>query len=393
MKRLLIIALFFILLSSSGTLGTFGPNLAHAQENAGLLPTNPFYFLKEWRRGVAGLLTIRPAKRAELELQTIREKSLEIKKLKSIDSNQFPLDSYLDDLAERSLRQLDFYFGSGQKTLLLDTIALLPFSENHWRNFREKLEAFLEDKEFYPVLDLLSEIELALPEAGQKSVGQLKEDWLLKLQGAASTDIKVLEGFPKDSLAAVKIIDELREYAADGSDLKNKLNHFRQAILDSLKKQNKIGEPEARNLINAAGKFIDQLGPDLSKNNKAISLLASKAKYNLEQARASYGGENYGDAFSQASLALAAAGRILPAISKTAADSRDDLKKLKAGYDRLLELERKNNKEFGALLGKAEKLLIKSADLLSKETVDVNKVNSYLQEVKVLLAPLETSRP
>jgi hypothetical protein len=46
-----------------------------------ILPTNPFYFLKEWQRGLKRLLTADPTARAELELRIADEKAAEAMKV------------------------------------------------------------------------------------------------------------------------------------------------------------------------------------------------------------------------------------------------------------------------------------------------------------------------
>jgi tetratricopeptide (TPR) repeat protein len=46
-------------------------------ENPGILPTSPFYFLKEWRRGISRLFTFNPVAKAELELKFTNEKAAE----------------------------------------------------------------------------------------------------------------------------------------------------------------------------------------------------------------------------------------------------------------------------------------------------------------------------
>mgnify|MGYP001613328354 FL=1 len=47
----------------------------------GLLPTNPFYFVKEWERKVRLLIAASPIKRADLELKITNEKAAELKKV------------------------------------------------------------------------------------------------------------------------------------------------------------------------------------------------------------------------------------------------------------------------------------------------------------------------
>lgn len=51
----------------------------------GLLPTNPFYFLKEMGRGLRQLLTFNPVAKARLELDTANQKAAEAKKIQEID--------------------------------------------------------------------------------------------------------------------------------------------------------------------------------------------------------------------------------------------------------------------------------------------------------------------
>lgn len=50
-------------------------------ENPGTLPTSPFYFLKEWGRGLERLFTFNSVKKAELELRITNEKAAEALKV------------------------------------------------------------------------------------------------------------------------------------------------------------------------------------------------------------------------------------------------------------------------------------------------------------------------
>ncbi len=55
-----------------------------ATQGVTILPTNPFYFIKEWGRGLRRLFTINPVKKVQLELQIISEKAAEAKKVQEI---------------------------------------------------------------------------------------------------------------------------------------------------------------------------------------------------------------------------------------------------------------------------------------------------------------------
>lgn len=54
-------------------------------ETTGILPSNPFYFFKEWGRGIRKALSFGPTKRAELELAIANEQAAEIIKLRELD--------------------------------------------------------------------------------------------------------------------------------------------------------------------------------------------------------------------------------------------------------------------------------------------------------------------
>lgn len=83
---------FSIIFLTLAVLSTTNPALAHEEgnlpiqaatvnlgiEEPGLLPTNPFYFLKEWRRSLRLLLTFDRVKKAELESNFNNEKAAEL---------------------------------------------------------------------------------------------------------------------------------------------------------------------------------------------------------------------------------------------------------------------------------------------------------------------------
>jgi len=56
--------------------------------DAGILPTNPFYFLKEWSRGLRRAFIFNPVKRAEYELQVTDEKADELGEVSELDGEE-----------------------------------------------------------------------------------------------------------------------------------------------------------------------------------------------------------------------------------------------------------------------------------------------------------------
>lgn len=53
-------------------------------ENPGLLPTNPFYFLKEWGRGIKMFFTFNKVAKIEYQLKVANQKAAELKKVEEL---------------------------------------------------------------------------------------------------------------------------------------------------------------------------------------------------------------------------------------------------------------------------------------------------------------------
>ena len=65
----------------------------------GLLPTNPFYFVKEWERKIRIFFAGNPLKKAELELKFINEKAAELKRIAE--------DNPTEDALNRAIENYD----------------------------------------------------------------------------------------------------------------------------------------------------------------------------------------------------------------------------------------------------------------------------------------------
>lgn len=74
-------------------------------EKAGLLPTNPFYFIKEWGRGARLFFASDPVKKAELELRVVNEKAAELKQVDKNDpQDEEALQRAIDNYSKNVLR-------------------------------------------------------------------------------------------------------------------------------------------------------------------------------------------------------------------------------------------------------------------------------------------------
>src|SRR3989338_8115513 len=70
-------------------------------ENPGLLPTNPFYFFKEWGRGIKMFFTFNKVSKAGYELEITNQKAAELKKVQEVEPNDIEaLNKALDNYNE-----------------------------------------------------------------------------------------------------------------------------------------------------------------------------------------------------------------------------------------------------------------------------------------------------
>jgi hypothetical protein len=93
------------------------------KNDVGVLPTNPFYFLKEWGRGFRLFFTFNSVKKAELQLRYLDEKIIELSKLtednKKTKALQKAIESYFNSKEKllNRLKSLDKNNSNVQKIL------------------------------------------------------------------------------------------------------------------------------------------------------------------------------------------------------------------------------------------------------------------------------------
>lgn len=215
--------------------------VAHAQtENedldigsSGILPTNPFYFLKEWRRSVQRVFTRSPLRRAELELNITNQQAAEINQLEELapenisalqnaitsytesavrlrarleelgDTSENPnVDKLLEQLTERVLKHQQLFnelvekFEAQEsvragldaaKHSTINVLGQIPEQLESAEKFKERLERLLrvEDvtqNEGEKALEVLEQLNARLPEQARESIFEVRERLLEKLQ-------------------------------------------------------------------------------------------------------------------------------------------------------------------------------------------------------------------
>ena len=416
-------------------------------ENPGLLPTNPFYFLKSFSRKTQQALTINTIKKVDLELEILNQKAAEIQRLYGIMPDN--TDALINALGLyqyniNNLKNLAVKFGSVSRDSNFDNLAvkLVSYSVNHLElfdemktaadiQFKEKLNNLQEDlsvimasaiqvegadkfaNQFLNVLgglsdDAIKELraveiidyfsqQLPADSSEKQLLVRLKEDLIISAEAifTASVDAESglpasLEGLPGDAWRRIKMLDLAREYVKN-SALKNDLTLIKQLIMDLSGELRAIGKPEADGLINEAAQLSDLL----KKRNEAfknpfLAGLISRAEFNLEQARESLANGQYVASAGQASAANAALENALGESVFLSVNGLDnEIKKMKTAYDGLAsaakenELSRDNAKDFYSLLSQTEKALAKLSDNKSKK---LEITVPAVRNVKLLLA-------
>lgn len=230
-------------------------------ENPGLLPTNPFYFLKEWARGIRRVFTFNPVRKLEFELRIVNEKAAETKRVEEVDPEN----------AEAIVRALENY-RDAQGRLKARLEALRETSENP--NIDRLLDQLADRVVKHE--KLFDEITLKFKEAQDvKNVADEIKDELDGIAAAAATKdeaAKFAARFEKalletkgdklKHLRSVEIIDRIR--LKTSGEVRESLDRLREYFSDKLKEDFEEIVDEF-DLKDVRGK-LERLGGDASRH-------------------------------------------------------------------------------------------------------------------------------
>lgn len=417
--------------------------IEQAVENPGLLPTNPFYFLKSLRRNTQRALTVNPVKKADLELDILSQKAGELKRLQEVldgsdekvkaatgpykesleslrsslqaikDSSKSPaVDQLLSKLLETGLKHLVLFDGlaksgdSGMRDRLEDldmqmaeavAFALTSLDSP------EKLQVRLDVISAQGNGDLLDEVLLlrALSRVEDELNGDsfARNEFSVKKEGLFYGVISkmenregkqsvpdVIDSISGNVLRTMEVLDEVRERIGD-SELKNTLAIVRQRLLDIGKDEKSISKPEVSRLISEVNHLLPlAVSASSGIKSSAVNALIAKAKFNSTQADSSFASGQYEDAAGQASVALAAVKNALSHLARL--DSfvlESEVNNLKSNFDGLsLKAKEAGVINDGSsrafqLLMQAEKSVGSVSDLLNNK-LNLDKAVSALRD-------------
>lgn len=369
MKKVIVYAVFLLSFVVFPVTFAFA---AGVSQSTGLLPSNPFYFVKEWTRSVKRAWIFDTIKKIEYDLNIVDEKAAELQKIAKIapdkedliinalDNYQFNLEQLipeieslkglsisdinklLDRLVERSLAHaellsilssqfnenidLSIQLKDIEKRVLF-MMAIIPQKVEKPGDFRIRLQQIInnQDQEFKELkaAEILDYLESFLPAGVMRNeINKLKKDLLLKFGMQVQNGLNQ-EAFSKlvmNPMAQLKILDEIRKTVND-QDLKNKLNLLRQKALDQVAQNGKIGEVEAKAALDEAAQFLSALQSKV-RSSQALD----QAKFYLTQAQSFYNQTNYVNAFSQAVSSIGVSDEALRQLANAVAVSEQKKK-------------------------------------------------------------------
>ncbi len=365
-------------------------------QSVGLLPTNPFYFIKEWSRGVRRALTFDAVKKANWELDVLQSKLGELKKLESINpdnvtglniaakrylqglksligrlqylrgiSQNAELEKFLDKLADRILFHqlifdgLEIVFANSEelsesialiKKSLADLVGVIVSQIESAAEFSSRLQLAIErlTPKFsgLAIIEAIDAWEQELSSQDRQELLQLKEELLLDFTGRleAIALVSGVQGLPDlvglagDPLRRLAVLDEVRELVLN-PDLKSQLNVVRQRFLSQSQIISSLDLKTVEEAIAFAEALVQELEKFISDTEggvpNSVKQILERSKFNLSQAKALLEKENYGNAFGQAIAASAAAKNGLSQVSASLDELHSELKTLASRYDQL----------------------------------------------------------
>ena len=339
-------------------------------ETPGILPTSPFYFFKEWGRGINKFFTFDPTKKAELELKEISERAAEIKKMEEIDSQNIDainraasnyrenverlknrleelketsknpnIDKLLDKLVDRSLRHQELFDNLEKKfeankelkeklqanrEKLNEMMAKIPEKFEDIERFKERLEKRIESepervfKELRAV-EALDRIKEKLPEERREKIQELKdelidkfEDRLGKLKESEKAKVlapEILEQLPGSQLRRMEILEEIK--GKINPEIREKIEKTKEKILERKIEKKEIGKEEVEKLILEVKDLISKIENEMvnlkTEIRQSVKTLLERAKSQLAETEESLNEGKIGEAFGHATSAGAAA--------------------------------------------------------------------------------------
>lgn len=431
MKKAIKPALFFILITIITSSSVLWSSL-HATnlgvdlgvDNPGLLPSNPFYFVKEWSRGVRMSLTFNLEDKTQLEVKTLNYRAAEIIKLVRIipgntvainaatqkynnnledlinqlgelSSNKIS-NSVLNQITINSIKHAQLFnnlqLQLGDKRLksvdsaINDIAKLLTITIDSYKNPKEFRKQVIKlkdnqknDLQTIQLIEALDRVEDSMTNNLKIQVNRAKEDLLIDLLSQIKFEKitnKDLKEIPGNFVTRLKVLDEIR-YKIDDSDLKSQINKVRQSILEQAVADKLITSDLAQQTYETSKK--------LAYDIRSLKRTGTQVQFHLGQANKSFAEEEYVTALGQASMAAAVTKNNWRYLKKVPAYYQSELGLLKIAYDKLSK-----NKKDVQRLAVVEEKIIDLADLVKGNRIKFSnrRIENLIFDIKLLLSEI-----
>jgi hypothetical protein len=325
-----------------------------------LLPGNPFYFIKEWQRGLKRAVTFNSVKKADLELEFVNERAAELKRLEEVapqgdealrkalsnyQSSQERLKSRLlglketsanpnvdrliekaaertvlheklfDELAKKFAQKEDLKRRVAEVRAKAEETSAEAARKDDPEKFAQKLEkALLEAKggklEHVRSLEIIDRLENKAHEETKDELAKLREEFKDKfaedvkeaLETAPKEEVqRALEQLPGDVARRQVLLEEVRREAeARIREVLSKANEVLQKAAEqetNLKERAQEQIKRAQELVERLERRLAELGETKPRLEKR---LAEEARQHLKEAVEAFEAEKFGEAFGQA---------------------------------------------------------------------------------------------
>lgn len=206
-------------------------------QNPGILPSSPFYFMKEWRRSIAQFFTSDPVKKAELESNEANERAAEIQKMEETNPSNVQaitkaVDNYQQNMERlrARLEQLKQTSNNPNADKLVNNLIDRAIRHN-------ELFDSLKDK-FQEQTDLKDKLK-----AGQEKISEVISEIPKQLEDANDFQQKLLnkiQNLPNNSLKEVQAIEMLNKIEQKLPEQQGKIQEIKDGLIQKV--ENRLNE-------------------------------------------------------------------------------------------------------------------------------------------------------
>lgn len=322
----------------------------------GLLPTNPFYFLKEFGRNFQRVFTFNSLSKAELELKITNEKAAEVKKIQEIapnDNNAIVkgLENYKNaqENLKNRLESLNISsttpgVGKLMNSIAVDSVlhqkvldeigskasdsvevkniidltreriddSIIVAAKENPINFTTSLEnAFIDSKgsefKYIRSLEIIDRLENKIPEEARASLNRLRENFSDQLNENIKATIqssnsevvqRALLEMPGDAIRKAVIINDLKARAASGTI--STLEGVSRDLEKEYSNEQDLAK-KAEEQLRLVKELMKKLEERMSQVNNGVDIRSNVevAKDHIQRAETAFSDKKYGEVIGQ----------------------------------------------------------------------------------------------